>query len=1299
MTEPGTGTIVTFYSYKGGTGRTMAMANTAWILAQSGKKVLAVDWDLESPGLHNFFHPFLDDAVVSATPGVIELITGYSWAATTAGQRSRDWHVDYARVLPHAVSLTWDFPDGGELDFISAGRQNRDYSSLVSSMDWDNFYDRLGGGQFFDALRADMKRNYDYVLIDSRTGLSDIADICTVHLPDLVVDCFTLSAQSIEGAAAVARRIDDRYPTRGIRILPVPMRTENAEKEKREAGLAFARAKFDRFPKGLSREQRAEYWLAVEIPYRAFYAFEETLAVFGEAPGSPGSLLSALERLTSAITGGEVSAFPPIDRDLRLATLRLFARHVPSEVTEVLLSYVSDDRAWADWIATTLDRAGIRVVSRSADTEPPDGPDLPPTAQTITLLSPAYVNSPHARKTWEALNASPLPMTARRLSAVRVLEAKLQPPFTGAPMADLSGLDERQATGELLNVVDQPAPPAEHPAAQAPAGPRFPGVATNPAIWNVGSRNARFTGRGSVLELLRDQLLGLSQAVVRPQALYGLGGVGKTQIALEYAHRFKADYDVVWWISAEQPDLINTALAELARRLGHSVGESVTDAADAAREALRRASPYARWLLIFDNADEPKAIERYLPGGDGHVLITSRNQDWSRIAVPVEIDVFTSSESVDHLMRRVQGLTRENALKIGDALGFLPLAVEQAAAWLEATGVPADTYLDMLETQTAQALATEAPPDYPAPVATTWALSFEQLQQASPAAARMLELCAFFASDPISLDMIYSSAMARLLSRYDGTLREKFALGTVVRELSRFALAKVDQGNNALQVHRLVQAVIRSRMTRAECDSACHDVHSILVGAKPHEGDTDDPLNWPKYDLILPHVVPSRAAECGEEDTRQLLIDLVRYLWRRGDYERSIGLGTYLSDLWAHRLGLDDWQRLYLESQLANVYRSQGLHEKARAIDEEILRRQRATIGDDHPHTLITAGGLAADLRALGEFGEALAISEDTYSRTKDLFEEHPRTYAAANNLAVSLRLVGERARARELDDDTLRRRLAARGEDHPDTLASAANLARDMRDAGEYAASVTLLRSTLLGYQRAVGDRAPDTLRTAKSLAVSLRRAGHLEEARTQAIMTNDLYSQSFPGTPDAIAGVAEVACCLSALGDHAAARDMAAALLEGRIRPHHLYALVIANNLAIYLREVGDVQEAAEVASATLAAFTDALGNDHPCSLSCAINLANCMGDLGRHDEARALEDRTLTGLARFGTRHPDTLACQANLAISRRALSEQAEAARLHDAAVQALAEVLGKEHPEVGIVRAGVRLSRELEPEPF
>jgi hypothetical protein len=167
------GEVITFYSFKGGTGRTMALANVAWILASRGKRVLVVDWDLDSPGLHKFFHPFLNAELYDATTGIVDIISEYARAATHATERAADWHREYARVLPHAISLEWPFPDEGTLDILSAGQLGRTYSTVLSGFNWDNFYYRLGGGLLFSAMRDDMRHNYDYTLIDSRTGLSD----------------------------------------------------------------------------------------------------------------------------------------------------------------------------------------------------------------------------------------------------------------------------------------------------------------------------------------------------------------------------------------------------------------------------------------------------------------------------------------------------------------------------------------------------------------------------------------------------------------------------------------------------------------------------------------------------------------------------------------------------------------------------------------------------------------------------------------------------------------------------------------------------------------------------------------------------------------------------------------------------------------------------------------------------------------------------------------------------------------------------------------------------------------------
>ncbi|GLY80350.1 FxSxx-COOH system tetratricopeptide repeat protein [Actinoallomurus iriomotensis] len=1299
---------MTFYSYKGGTGRTMALANVSWILAMAGKRVLALDWDLESPGLHRFFQPFIDQSALAVTDGVVELLSRYSWAATEQHENALDWHMEFAKILDYAVSLEWDFPGEGTLDFVSAGRQNRDYSSLITSMDWDNFYGRLGGGQFFDALREDMKRHYDYVLIDSRTGLSDIAEICTVQFPDVLVDCFTLSDQSIDGASAVARHIDQRYGRRRkIRILPVPMRIEFGENAKVEAGRALARARFDRFPKGLDHEEANRYWLSVEIPYRPFYAFEETLATFGDAPGSPNSMLAAFERLAAEITEGQVSAISPMDEQLRLATLERFTRRGPAESSEALIVHAAEDRPWADWVSGVLSSAGFRVTANCTDVASPEELDvrLERSSHTIVLLSPAFIESERGRRTWESLAPTQPGAAFQQVTVLRILNAKLEPFFSQLTPLDLTGLGEEQAADAVLRALGRPSRTAEPVSEHGRLTARFPGAArTSPAVWNVDRRNAVFTGRGQVLEQLRDQLLGATQRVVLPQALHGLAGVGKTQVALEYAHRFRADYDVVWWVPALQPDSIRSALAAMAGRLGLRVGDNVAEAANAALEALRRGTPYARWLLIFDNAPNQTELKQFLPGGDGHVLITSLDPAWTKLAKPIAVDVFTEREAALHLLRRVPGLAPENAVKIGRALGFLPLAIEQVAAWLEATSMPASEYLNALEHETASTLDLRTK-EFPQSVALTWNVSFRQLREASPAAARLLELLAFFSSEPISLDLIYSDQTAEILVPYDETLRDKLVLGKVVREISRFALAKVDQGNNSIQVHTLVQAVMREGMDPERANETMHDVHKILVGARPPHGDTDDPDNWPSLDKIMPHVEASLAAECDEEDTRQMFIDLVRYQWKRGNFEGALASGQYLADLWRDRLGADYWQRLFLLSQLANVYRSQGLFTEAYKLDMDVWDRQKKSpaIGPTHPHTLITASGLTADMRALGMFKNALRLDEETYAALKDLYgEDHPRTLMTANNLAVSHRSVGNYYSARKLDEDTLERRQTALGEKHPYTLFSAANLARDLREGGQYEESVTRLRATYETYLEVLGDQLPDPLRTAKSLAVSLRKAGHTEEALKLAEGTYDRYRQFYPDSPDAVAADAEVAVCLWAIGDGVAARDRTRrtlGVLRDALGEDHHYGRLLENNLAIFLREVGDVGGAYELAKSTVPRLLTTFGEEHPFTLAGMLNLANCAADLDRYADAAELEGDAIAKLTdRLYPTHPDTLAARCNLSASLEALGRTTEARAHRQEAIALMSRLLGEDHPDVVAVRRGRRLCRDLEPQP-
>ncbi|WP_457028516.1 FxSxx-COOH system tetratricopeptide repeat protein [Kitasatospora sp. P5_F3] len=1283
------GRIVTFYSYRGGAGRTMALANCAWILAANGYRVLAVDWDLEAPGLHHYFHPFLDPAVIENGEGVVGLLRKYRGRARKRRrQGGEEWLRRAACVRSFAHTIAWTgFPGDGRLDLLPGGR-----ADAVSGEGVDFLADA-----FVDALREDFRHHYDYVLIDSQTGASDLTEVCLVQLPDDLVVCFTLGDQSIAGASEVARFVQDRE----IRVLPVPTRVDDGEKEKADAGRALARARFSGLPEGLVEEDLAHYWGSVEIPYRPFYAYEQILATFGDQPGMPTSMLAACERLTGVITEGRVAALAPVNEELRLRYLDAFTRRGPVVPADVCVSYVPEDRTWADWIESVLTRAGFRVLCRNLlDPDPRQEtlPGIDATDRTVVVLSAAYLRAPQARALGEsAVGSDP---SGRELVVVRVGDVRPTAPFSARMPVDLIGRDEPQATQSLLRALGRSdVVPDDVPG----YGPRFPG--TRPSYWSMPQRNPSFTGRAKELEELREQLVGGPMVLPTPQALYGLGGVGKTQLAIEYAHRYMSSYDLVWWIDAEQTVLIPMALAELAARLGLRVGDSVNEAAEAAREALQWGNPTSRWLLIFDNADEPDEIRRFLPGGSGHILVTSRNQAWSEQAGLLEVDVFTRAESVEHLTRRTRGLSRADADRVAEAVGDLPLAVEAAAAWLDATRTPVDTYIHQLQQASGRALAVGGPADYPTPVGAAWNVSIARLSEQSPAAVRLLQLCAFFAPEPISMDLFHSDQMIKSLAPYDPTLTDTLMLARVLQAVGRYALVKVDTSGNSFQMHRLVQAVVRSEMDESAREDAMHEVHRILVGARPALGDTDNPANWPRFEKIWPHLAPSGAQDCDERETRELLTDRVRYLWQRGELDRAGELGAALDAAWTGRLGESDPQTLLLRVQIANVQRSQGEFAKALALDEATLARQRALLGEHHPYTLMTAASLGADLRALGRFDAALDLDREILDQFRELFgDDNTRTLSMANNLAIDHRLVGDSEAARALDQDIYDRRTAVLGATHPNTLASKSDLARDLRDLGDYKGSIDLLRELAQELADVPQADQPEDLRNAKSLAVSLRQAGRLREAGQLTRQTYERHLERYGGdTPDALACALNLAADHSAAGDQEAARDLCLTVLDGHRRlfgKQHPFTLVCGNNLGRYLLGSGDVEGAIGRGRDAVAGLSRSVGTHHPYTLNAMVNLACSFGAVGHHDEAEQLELAAYQGLSeRYGVRHPDAVACRANLAVTLRDQGRLNEAVELRADALAALLGQFGDEHPYTVAVRHWRRISRDLEVQPL
>jgi len=459
-------------------------------------------------------------------------------------------------------------------------------------------------------------------------------------------------------------------------------------------------------------------------------------------------------------------------------------------------------------------------------------------------VSAAYVDrSRYTTEEWAASQVHTPGAKGDRLVPVRVEDVPVADiPALLRPLVscDLFGVDAAEARRVLLAAVKGPTRPGGEPVfpgrgtpgglrGLGGSGPRLPG--SLPRVWNVPARNPGFTGRDGLLVAVRERLVDGDRAVV--QALHGMGGVGKTQLAMEYAHRFAGAYELAWWINSEQAALIGDQFAALGADLGCVRADAGIEAVRAAVLADLRQK--GRWLLVFDNAETPGDLRGWLPGGGGHVLITSRERRWTAIAAPVEVDVLARDESAAILQNQVPGLSPADADRLADALGDLPLAVAQAAGFMVETGMAAAEYLDLLRTRAGQLLAENVPDFYPRSLAAATQLIADRLTADDPAAAELASLCAFLAPEPIPEDL-FTSAAAELPGELAARAADPLAWRQTLAHLTRQSLARIDQ--RGLQLHRLTQAILRDRLTPEQAAATRRRTETILAASYPRDRPT-----------------------------------------------------------------------------------------------------------------------------------------------------------------------------------------------------------------------------------------------------------------------------------------------------------------------------------------------------------------------------------------------------------------------------------------------------------------------------
>lgn len=773
---------------------------------------------------------------------------------------------------------------------------------------------------------------------------------------------------------------------------------------------------------------------------------------------------------------------------------------------DVFVSYAGPDRPWAEWAAQTLEAAGHVVLLDVWDWSPGDNvvlrmsEALERADRVLAVYSPAYFQPGRfTEHEWTPLVGL---MTGehRRLVPVRV--APVTPPMILQPLIyrDLFGLDEEQARAQLLSAFDDPAGRgADHPFPGAAAAPpaaapppvRLPG--SQPALWEVPPRAAAFTGRTLLLADIRNRLTaGDRTAVV---VLSGIGGVGKTTIATEYAYLFAGDYDLVWWLDAHRAELIAEEAEKLAVKAGWTEpGAAVSAVQRAVLENLRRSG---RWLLVFDNVEEAEQLTPWLPSGNGHVLVTSRSRGFAGVAQILDVGVMSRQESVDLLQVATSGLGRDEAEPLADDLGDLPLALIQAAGLLTEYGMSAQEYREQLQVNAAGLLDESRAVHYPVSLAAGLQVTLDRLTEQDAAGFDLVHLLSVLAPAPVRPDWLRKAPAAALTPALAEVCGSVLPLRRMLSRLADLGLARITTAGIAM--HRLTQAVLRDRRDPADRLADRERAIALLVAVEsPLNGS--DPASWPEYGHLVPHVIALDPAT-GPHPLRELACCIAWYQLMRGEYATALPHIQVWHRSWLDLLGPDDPDTLMATGRLARTLFYLERYEEAHELDDDRYRRCLELLGDRAPETLRSAHNLASSLRTLRRFQEAYDLDLRTHLTWVELKgDDSADALAAQNNLAHDLSGLGRLEESCDLQRVVLEKRRASVGPDHPDTLRTASNLAITLTDLGRPEEAHLLDAETLERRKATLGPEHPDTLTSALCLVFDLQQLSRVDEARTLA-------------------------------------------------------------------------------------------------------------------------------------------------------------------------------------------------------
>ncbi|WP_435282737.1 FxSxx-COOH system tetratricopeptide repeat protein [Streptomyces koelreuteriae] len=1069
-------------------------------------------------------------------------------------------------------------------------------------------------------------------------------------LADSLVLCFAMTAWSIDGAAALAEQLSGGRADRPVRLMALGLKSNVESHDRLRGARERVRGKFG----PLSRGSRTSEVAFLEIPYHPLYLDTRQLAVESEPEGSVTGLRPYYERLADWLRNRRPV---PLGR----VTLVHSQRHAP----------------WAAWLEDQFRRGGIRTELRAQDAYSGDRP-APGTA--LLFLSPADMD--HAALAQLAALSHP---------DVRIVLADEPFPDAGAAhheRIDLRGTDEDEAVRRLYAGLGLGAPPP----ADGPPGARFPRL---PAVTNVAPRYSGFVGRDDVLGNLLEELHTAGRDHT-PLVVHGASGWGKSETVRELCHRFGSAYDVVWWVRSWEIPRARRGLNRLAGRL--DLVTTGDGASPALLDHLARADTQS-WLLVYDGAESPDGLRELLPTPHtrGHVLITSRTAPAAGDMAAFALPSMSPAECRAVLGESLAEIDEEQAQRVGQVLGFVPLAVRIAALCLaeraaahrrddsmgDRTAARAAVAHLLAEYRTAQAALLER--DGAAPPVTVMVRVARQTVLHTPGAAAwraesrtsdalgwLLNAASLLTGRGMGLELLRSRHILAELARDDATapdpgahrtpadarLPDEHMVSVALWALSRVGLLEVDfdRPDQPLGQHHAVRDAVRDDMEPAERARIEQVLRGTLAEFTPDE-NRGLSADWAR------EVYSLRLWEDDRPRVRRSMLRHLNALSQRGetaDLARLLDISERAREAWSPQGDDPSPEYLRLLNLTARAHRLDGAYEQARQLSEQALRGHRRLLGPLHPRTLLSADSYGAVLRSLGRFSDALFQARPVLEGlTLLLGPRHRATVQAEHNLAFTEALSGRAPDSLARLLARFRYRQAIGGEDDPAVWRSADLLAWVYRTLGRDAESQDLLRQWLHRH----GDIATGTrLSIELGLAVSERRItynsarphervyGYEKALERDRRVLAEATGRFGADHLDTLRCRFSLAADLHALGKHDEAEHEARQCghaLENTLGAWHPYAGLAGVRHAVYLRATGAVDESETTGRAALHLLEDRLGDSHPWVSAAENSLAATLAAAGRPSEAAGLAEGALRRLRDLDMGHrPDGRRVSAHL-----------------------------------------------------